>query len=643
MKPALNGSLKWSTPAVIAAALIALAGCTGSLINSRSQSPEHADDHDSDSQTKLVGDYTDPYGMSYIRVEGPALVTGLSGTGSDPPPGPQRQALLADMEARGVVNSNKVLASTSSSLVWARAYLPPGAHKGDPIDIDIRVPPDCETTSLRGGWMLETRLKEMAVIAGQVHDGHVMATAEGPVMVDPSAHETADPSSHETAERAAKLRGRVLGSGVVLKSRMIGLVIHENEKSVFLSKQIGDALNKRFHTYVHSVKQGVATPKTDAFIELEIHPRYKYNLGRYLQVVRSVALFETPQSQIERLELLQRQLLDPVTCAQAAIRLEAVGKEGVAALKKGLESSDPEVKFHSAEALAYLDEASAVPVLAAAVKDEPAFRANALAALGALDDVQAADALREMFDLPSAETRYGAFRALWSMNPHDPQLRGEHLGDKFWLHTVPCAGSAMVHVTHSFRPEIVLFGEGQAFKLPLAVEAGNSIIVKSQPDGQISVARFAAHQPDQRRTVENSVAEVVRTIVALGGDYPDAVQALQEARIQGSLESRFEVDAIPEGGRAYDRPKAEDQLAAAKTPGSAAKKSATRSTDSEPHASQLDSTEPLPTLFGGGRPGYDDQIDSESSTEVNPAANPEQTSSEDSENSAAMSKGFRVK
>ena len=216
-------------------------------------------------------------------------------------------------------------------------------------------------------------------------------------------------------------------------------------------------------------KQGVATPKTDAFIELEIHPRYKYNLGRYLQVVRSVALFESPQEQLERLELLERQLLDPVTSAQAALRLEAIGKDAVRILKKGLESNDAEVRFYSAESLAYLDQSCAVPVLAEAVKSEPAFRAYALTALCALNDVHAADALRDLFDVSSAETRYGAFRALWAMNERDPQLRGEHLSDKFWLYVVPSAGPPMVHVTHSYRPEIVLFGEES--KIPAAVHA----------------------------------------------------------------------------------------------------------------------------------------------------------------------------
>jgi hypothetical protein len=222
-------------------------------------------------------------------------------------------------------------------------------------------------------------------------------------------------------------------------------------------------------------------------------------------------------------------------------------------LKLGLESKDSEVRFYAAEALAYLDEPCCVPLLAEAAKNEPAFRAYALTALSALNDIHSSDALRDLFDVASAETRYGAFRALWAMNEHDPQLHGEKLSDKFWLHVVPSEGPNMVHVAHSQRPEIVVLGEGQQFKLPMTVEAGNTIVVKSQDDGQISVVKLSATAADKRTLVENSIEAVIRGIAEVGGDYPDVVQALQQARANGSLTSRFEVDALPERGRLYDR------------------------------------------------------------------------------------------
>ena len=110
--------------------------------------------------------------------------------------------------------------------------------------------------------------------------------------------------------------------------------------------------------------------------------------------------------------------------------------------------------------MAYLDDTRAAPVLAKAAAEEPAFRAFALAALSAMDDGGAYDQLRSLLDLPSAETRYGAFRALWAMNPEDAVIKGESLGG-FNYHVLSTAGPPMIHVTRSFRPEIVVFGHEQ--------------------------------------------------------------------------------------------------------------------------------------------------------------------------------------
>ena len=49
----------------------------------------------------------------------------------------------------------------------------------------------------------------------------------------------------------------------------------------------------------------------------------------------------------------------------------------------------------------------------------------------------------------------------------------------------------------------------------------------------------------------NKVDDVIRAIVELGGTYPDVVQALQQAKSSHALASRFEVDALPDGDRAY--------------------------------------------------------------------------------------------
>jgi hypothetical protein len=335
----------------------------------------------------------------------------------------------------------------------------------------------------------------------------------------------------------------------------MGLIVNRNP-SIALSKQIGDSINRRFHTFSRGSKEVVATPKTHEYIELEIHPRYVDNLSRYMHVVRSLPIREMPAQRQLRLVTLERQLLDHVTAATAAIRLEAVGKEAIPVLKQGLESSDPEVRFYAAEALAYLDESQAVPVLGESIRREPAFRVYALAALGAMDDMAANEQLLQLLSEPSAETRYGAFRALWTMrNKVDPIVRGEDMHGQFYYHLLKTSGPPMVHVTRSFRPEVVVFGGNQPLATPILLEAGNKILVRDAGRDQIAISRFSSdpNEQDQKRTVPATVDDLIRGIVDVGGTYPDVVQALREAKASGALTARFEVEAIPRVGRRYDR------------------------------------------------------------------------------------------
>lgn len=537
--------------------IASLCGCSGPIL--RPQSPEARIDLPPMPDVKYVSACTHPYGMNYVQVEAVTLVTGLAGTGSDPPPSSQRAILLEEMKRREVSNPNEILASNNTSLVLARAVLRPGIQAGDRVDVEVRVPSRSETTSLRNGWLLSTRLAEMAVLQDQIRQGHVLAVAEGPLLVDPTADPSKDPGLAS--------RGRVLGGGVALKSRSLGLVLSDQYKMSRKSIEISSSVNHRFFGFVDGRKQGLATPKTDDFIELAVHPRYKDNVARYMQVVRNVAIDESPAALQARLMFLEQQLLDPLTAANAALRLEAIGDDQAKAiLHKGLEAIDPEVRFYAAEALAYLDDTAAVDSLAETARDEPAFRVNALAALSAMDDVIAFDALRLLLEAKSAETRYGAFRALWAMNEHDPLVRGEWLGEQFSLHQLDVPGPSMIHVTRSYRPEIVLFGKDQHFQLPLVLDAGRSILVNGQSGDSITVSRFKPGAEPEQRVVSTAVNEVIRAVVELGGTYPDVVQALHQAKMDGALLSRLEIDALPEAGRPYDRALARTSAGDSTTP-----------------------------------------------------------------------------
>ncbi len=524
-------------------AVLLAAGCSSwDNFSFRSQSPDRNEPQAE--STGLVRDLAVPHNMTYVVIEAVGLVTGLRGTGSDPAPSPQRSVLLSEMQTRGVKEPNYVLQLPTTSLVLVRGILRPGIQKGDRFDIELRVRAASETTSLRGGRLLECRLRELAVLGGRVHEGHLLGLAQGPILVDPSAESGAD--------KVMAARGRVLGGGVALKSRPLGLALKTEHQSVFNSSRIATAINRRFHTFDRGVKVGVAEAQTDRFIRLRVHPRYKDHIDRYVRVVRAVVIRESARERAERIAQLKGQLLVPATAAEAAIQLEAIGVEGVEALMAGLESHDREVRFYAAESLAYLDRREAAKPLAEAARNEPAFRVFALGALSVIEDFAAYDALRDMLAVPSAETRYGAFRSLWVINRNDPLVRGEQLGE-FSYHLLDVGGPPMIHVTRNRRPEVVVFGPDQRLNTPLVLNAGNQIMITNSPTGEVSVSKFTVGESDQKRVVSARIDAVIRAIVELGGTYPDVVQALQEAKQTGALSGRFEIEALPEAGRRFER------------------------------------------------------------------------------------------
>jgi flagellar basal body P-ring protein FlgI len=526
-----------------AAGWAVLPGCATPLF--RGQSPDEALPEE-EKKLELVGDYTRPWGLNYVKLESVALATNLDNTGSDPPPSPQRDQLINEMQSHEIRTPDKILALPSNSLVLVRGYLPPGCQKGDHFDVEVRVPSRGETTSLRGGWLMQSRLRQMEVLGGRIHTGNVDGLAQGDLLVDAVFAGSED--------KVLETRSRVLGGGVSLTSRPLGLAIRREDASVRISLLIAASINSRFFSFDRGVKKGVAEPQRDNFMELVVSPRYKHNLGRYLRVIRNIALKENAVARVERLQVLERRLLEPTTSALAALQLEAIGKESISSLKSGLQAKDREVRFYAAEALAYLDDADAAPVLGEVARAESAFRWHALAALTAMDHVAALEALTNLLHEKSAETRYGAFQAIRTRNPNDPGTKGEVVDKKFRYHLIPTTGEPLVHFARSKRPEVVLFGHEQRIKPPAFIQISRGLTMKGVEGNQIKVSRFRpGDENDSFETCSTELDQVIRTIVKLGGGYADVIQAIQELKKENCLEARVAVEALPKPGRAFIR------------------------------------------------------------------------------------------
>jgi HEAT repeats len=227
-----------------------------------------------------------------------------------------------------------------------------------------------------------------------------------------------------------------------------------------------------------------------------------------------------------------------------------------------LQNSDPEVRFYAAEALAYLDEADAAPLLEVAARESSAFRWHALTALASMNHPAAYSALSNLLHVTSTETRYGAFHALRLHNEADPATKGELLMGpdklgKFFYHLVPTTAEPLVHVRRTKHPEVVLFGHEQTIKPPQFLYAGKYILLKGTPDGQIKVSRFKPQEADAAEVCTTSLDHVIRTVVGLGASYADVIAMLTEAQKQNLLSAKFAIEAVAQQGRKYYRDDAE--------------------------------------------------------------------------------------
>jgi flagellar basal body P-ring protein FlgI len=514
--------------------------------------------------TPMIGDYTTFSGLQPVVIEGVGLVVGLNGTGGDPAPSFYRTELMNEMKRRGVPNPNQVLQSPNTALVLVRAYLPPLMKKGETIDLEVRLPESADASSLAGGWLMETYLSEQAIVPNRsapLH-GHAYAKASGAIL-------TAGVGSDAVNSPELLKRGRILGGATVMKERELALFLRYDFRSVRNSQRLADVIGRRFHDFdEYGIKKPMAKAKTDQKIVLNVHPRYKDNYPRYLQVIRHLAFRETPVGTRVRIQKLQQEIYNAERAEECSLELEAIGNEGIPVLKQALTSPLLEVRFYAATALAYLGEADGLEALKESALKERAFRVFSLAAISTLDEADAHIALRELMSEPGAEMKYGAFRSLWTLDKKDPFIRGEMLGvrdegeDKpknragaFMLHTLQTTGDPMIHTLTRTRPEIVLFGANQEFRPPLYLSAGRHIIITSQPgDNKVSLAKFQVGQQDQRREVSLQIADVIRAADELGATYPDIVQMLADASKQKNLPTRLAIDELPEGGRVYYRP-----------------------------------------------------------------------------------------
>lgn len=505
----------------------------------------------------LVRQAAVPNGLYPIQVDGVGLVNRLPSTGGPADPSVYREELIEEMKRHDVKDPNQFLEEDTNALVRVRAMIPAGARRGDPIDIRVLAPEESQVQNLGGGWLMDTRLRrqlrlQQRMMHRSVHSGEVLAIAGGPILTR-SAHSPGD-------DVVNRIEGNVISGGRVQEDRRISLVLRPEYQHVAIAMQLSAAINKRFFFFDGATRRGIATAREDDLIELDVHPRYRNNVYRMMEVVRSIGVEPVSSKTQGRLAKLAEELKSPSTASDAALQLEAMGESAVPTLLDALGSEDREIRFYVAEALAYLDREESVPVLEESAREVAAFRAPALMALQELPHVFAEDALRRLIDSPSMETRYGAFCSLRRRPGTRRSLGGTSLG-QFWLYQVPSSESPTVVISLRESPEIVVFGSGVSMPLSRFMRGPGGILIKADPssldsDGKptkLKISRFQAGEDDKRATTTTAIDSVISGLASVDAGYGEVIEILRLAKDDGQLEGQLAIDPLPRSLRTYYR------------------------------------------------------------------------------------------
>ncbi|MFM7538865.1 MAG: flagellar basal body P-ring protein FlgI [Planctomycetota bacterium] len=498
---------------------------------------------------RTVGEVTSVGNADPLPLGGVGLVTDLEGTGGESANDGNRAVLEDDLKKLGVKNIKELLSSPNNTLVLVSARIPPGARKGDPVDVEVSLPPRSKATSLKGGILQNCVLYNYDFAQNLVPDyqgnrgalrGHPIAKANGALLVG-----FGDPKTGDVSYRQASL----WGGGKIQIDLPLTLVMNPDQQLARVSSQVADRINEAFPgSTPGNPGNGPANAKNNQVVVLKVPPQYKHNLPRYLRIVRLIPLNMNGNSQTEYFRKLEIDLIDPRRTLVAALRLEALGKESIPVLKKALDSSNSLVKFASAEALAYLGSPSCADELAKVIRDIPMLRAYSFTALASLDEAVCQIKLSELLasDLDD-EGRYGAFRSLRALDEKNALVAGEHLGDAFWMHIVAPDTIPLVHVATSRRPEVVLFGKSPSLKAPFSLLAGEFTITGGEGEDRCMVSRIpSSGGAPQRRSCSLALADILRTMAHLGAGYPEALELIQQADNCHSVSCRVRRDALPQ-------------------------------------------------------------------------------------------------
>ena len=135
---------------------------------------------------RFVSDLAEPANITLAKVEGVSLIEGLADTGADEPPSTYQEMVLEDLQRDPdkKKEARAKLASMTTAIGMVSAIVPPGARKGDRVDVEVSLIPNSTATSIEGGYINGGRLYQF-LLADYIRKGAVDGLVAGQIILDP--------------------------------------------------------------------------------------------------------------------------------------------------------------------------------------------------------------------------------------------------------------------------------------------------------------------------------------------------------------------------------------------------------------------------------------------------------------------------
>lgn len=460
-------------------------------------------------------------------VSGFGLVVNLDNTGDNQQvPTAVREYMIREMIKRGfgskltpgfeTTSPEQVLRDPRTAIVRVDAVVPPGARRGESVDVRVTAIPTSATSSVARGELYRTDLQVGGANPGapgvRLAD---MVMAQGPIFIDPAFLLAPDPS--DPVVKNGLRQGWVLDGGNVSESRPLMLRLRSPERR--LARGIEARIENRFASLRESQTDRTAAAQDEAIIRVSIPRRFNGDWEHFSGLMTHLFFDVSPEFvQAKARELAAAAELPDAPLMNISYAMEGLGQGALPHIVPLMTHARPDVAFAAARAAAFLGDPAAPSVLAqiAATKEHP-FRINAVKTLGYLPPSPAGNALlRKLLDADEMLVRVEAYTVL--VRQKDPSIYSRIVNERFVLDVVPSGGKPLVYATRSGLPRIALIGPRPSVDRPFNLTTFDNRLTLVGNNENSNVTIFYRPGDDREATKVISRPDLAEILARLGGD-----------------------------------------------------------------------------------------------------------------------------